>query len=154
MMCSHFLPATDKDFHNLCSVWHDQHYSFDLRLSGLVNIAMGKVHSHIDKLAEQPKRKKWKAQSMWSSSFSGFSSPPAVPLMVTSLSSKLSPSRISPSSWFGIFVMIVTSTSMISPALASTLAITNPVRANSHYAVHLCKAFICKLFLYRNQWGC
>ena len=130
MMCSNFLPATEKDFHNLCFVCHDQHCSVDLRYPHCQDWSTEqweKVHSHIDKLAEQPKRKERKAQSMWSSSFSGFSSPPAVPLMVTSLSSKLGPSRICPSSLFGSFVIIVTSTSMISPALASTLAITNPV---------------------------
>ena len=98
------------------------------------------MQSHIGKLAEQCERRDHFKSS---SSFSDFSSPHVVPLLVSELFSRPGPRHchdISPSSTHGSVDAIVTSVSVTSPYMSATLALANPVM-NSKPHMHLTQLF-------------
>ena len=79
-MCNCFLPAIDKDSLEFCGQWCNiNHRNWSTE-------QWEKVSSHTDKLAEQYESKEKKKGMFKLSSFSSFSNPHAVPLLVSELS--------------------------------------------------------------------
>ena len=89
-MCNHFLSPFDIDSQDLCICCCGQQCSIDVLCKHCTEWPVEEwncVQSHIDKLAEQPERKR-ERKVLSKSFFFGFLSPHSLLSMVTKLSSK------------------------------------------------------------------